>query len=317
MMARQFFTAQLCFLVTGWLCAAYPARAELAHMAMQAPLAGGAVDTSRIVSVGGAVTEILYQLGFADRIIAVDSTSLYPAQAQAKPDVGYMRQLSAEPILALEPTLVLAIEDAGPPEVLTQLKQAGVQVIMIGDTPDASGVAEKITQIAGAVDVPERGMALREQVTHDLEQVRSAIAKRSARPRVLFLLSVGQGGAPMAAGRDTSAAGIIELAGGINAIDAFEGFKPLSPEALVAAAPDFILLTNRSLALLGGKQGVRTLPEISLSSGVAEERIIAMDALLLLGFGPRIAEAASQLAHLLHPELSPVSVMGLSGAAAR
>ncbi len=317
MTARAFLTAQLCFLVTGWLCAAYPARAELARMAMQAPLAGGTVDASRIVSVGGAVTEILYRIGLSDKIIAVDSTSLYPPEAQGKPDVGYMRQLSAEPILALEPTLVLAIEDAGPPEVLAQLKQADVPVIMISDTPDPSGVIHKIMQVADAVGAHERGAALRKQVERELEQVRSAIAKRTARPRVLFLLSVGQGGAPLAAGRDTSAAGIIALAGGINAIDAFEGFKPLSPEALVAAAPDFILVTNRSLALLGGKQGLRAIPEISLSPAIAEERLIAMDGLLLLGFGPRIADAAAQLAQLLHPELPAVSAKGISGVPAR
>lgn len=307
MTIRQFFMAQLGFLMTGWLCAAYPARAELAHMAMQAPLVASPVDTSRIISVGGAVTEILYQLGLADRIVAVDSTSLHPAAARSKPDVGYMRQLSTEPILALEPTLVLAIEDAGPPEVLAQLKQARVPVVMISDIPDPSGVAQKIMQVADVVGAHERGAVLREQVERQLQQVRSAIEKLPARPRVLFLLSVGQGGAPMAAGRNTSAAGIIALAGGVNAIDAFEGFKPLSPEALVAAAPDFILLTNRSLDLLGGKQGVRTLPELSLSSGVAEERIITMEALLLLGFGPRTGEAALQLAQLLHPRFPSAS----------
>src|SRR5215207_8192946 len=72
-------------------------------------------DPARIVSIGGAITEILYALGFDDRLAGVDSTSLYPAAAlRDKPNVGYMRQLSAEGVLGLNPSLVLAAQGSGP-----------------------------------------------------------------------------------------------------------------------------------------------------------------------------------------------------------
>ena len=68
-------------------------------------------NPSRIVSIGGAITEILYALGLEDRIAGVDTTSLFPAAAlREKPNVGYMRQLSAEGVLGLNPSLVFAIE---------------------------------------------------------------------------------------------------------------------------------------------------------------------------------------------------------------
>lgn len=72
----------------------------------------------RIVSVDGAITEIIYALGFADDIVAVDTTSYYPPDVLSKPKVGYLRQLASEPILALNPTVMIAGGDAGPPDIL-------------------------------------------------------------------------------------------------------------------------------------------------------------------------------------------------------
>lgn len=258
-------------------------------------------DSKRVVSVGGAVTEVVYALGLSDRVVAVDSTSRYPDDVTSKPDVGYMRQLAAEPILALEPSLVLAVEDSGPPAVLDQLHEAGVPVVLIPDDPSPRGVLDKITRIAAALGEQEKGRALRARLETELNTLAAAVARLPERPRVLFLLSVGGGGAPLAAGRKTSAAGIVELAGGVNAVDAFEGYKPLSPEAAVAAAPDVILVTNRSLDLLGGEAGLLSIPEISLTPAGQSRRVVAMDGLLLLGFGPRTGVAIEQLARRLHP----------------
>jgi len=261
-------------------------------------------DSRRVVSVGGAVTEIIYALGLSDRVIAVDSTSRYPDEAASKPNVGYMRQLAAEPILALDPSLVLAVQDAGPPAVLGQLREAGLPVVLIPDDPSPRGVIDKIARVAAALNVQEKGRALMARLRAELDALGAAVASLQSRPRVLFLLSVGGGGAPLAAGRKTSAAGIIELAGGVNAVDAFEGYKPLSPEAAVAAAPDVILVTNRSLGLLGGEAGLLGIPEIALTPAGQSRRVVAMDGLLLLGFGPRTGSAIEQLAKQLHPGIT-------------
>ncbi len=260
-------------------------------------------DSSSVVSVGGSVTEIVYALGLADRVIAVDATSLFPAAATELPNVGYMRQLSAEPILALAPSLVLAIEDSGPPAVLDQLREAGVQVVLVPDDPSPQGIVEKIDLISDVMGVSEKGRELSAQVESSLEELRKVVADAGPRPRVLFLLSIGNGGAPLAAGRATSAASIIELAGGDNAIDAFEGYKALSPEALVESAPDVVLVTDRSLGLLGGAETIRKGSEVSQTPAGRDGRIVSMDDLLLLGFGPRTPEAAAELAQKLHPGL--------------
>ena len=260
-------------------------------------------EQDRIVSIGGTVTEIAYALGAGDRIVAVDATSLYPKAATEKPNVGYMRQLAAEPILALEPSLVLAVEDAGPVVVLDQLREAGVAVVTVPDEPSYPGVIDKITRIAEALDATEEGQKLAAHLESEFKTLSAALDGTPDRPRVLFMLSIGQGGVPMAAGRDTSAEGIIHLAGGINAVDAFEGYKPLSPEAAVAAQPDVLLITTRSLGLLGGKAGLLDLPEVAVTPAGQASRILSLDGLLLLGFGPRTGEAVRWLAQQLHPNL--------------
>ena len=258
----------------------------------------------RIVAVGGSVTEIVYALGEANRLLAVDSTSLYPAATGDLPNVGYMRQLSAEPILALGPDLVLAIADSGPPAALEQIEDAGVPLVTVPDDYTPEGVLDKIEVIAAALGVEEKGRALRAEVAAELDAVKAAFGDVSARPRVLFLLTISQGRSTVAAGRRTSAEGIIHLAGGVNAIDGFESYKPLSPEAAVAAAPEVLLVTRRSLALLGGLEGLLSIPEVALTPAAQNGRVVTMDGLLLLGFGPRTAEAAGLLGRELHPEIA-------------
>lgn len=260
-------------------------------------------DNSAVVSVGGSVTEIVYALGLADQVIAVDATSLFPSAATKLPNVGYMRQLAAEPILAMAPSLVLAVEDAGPPAVLDQLREAGLQVVMVPDDPTPQGITKKIDLIANVMGASEKGRVLSAELQTGLKDLRETLSDSGARPKVLFLLSIGNGGAPLAAGQKTSAAAIIELAGGENAIDAFEGYKVLSPEALVEAAPDVVLVTDRSLGLLGGAENILKGPEISQTPAGRDGRLLSMDDLLLLGFGPRTADAAAELAQKLHPGL--------------
>ncbi|HIP80437.1 MAG TPA: hemin ABC transporter substrate-binding protein [Kiloniellaceae bacterium] len=260
-------------------------------------------DGNRVVSVGGSITEIVYALGAGDRLIAVDSTSLHPPEAQGHPDVGYMRRLSAEPILAMKPTLLLAVEDAGPATVLDQLRAAGTKLVIVPDDPSSEGVLKKVSVIAEALGLEDEGQRVSDRLRQDLVRLGEALEDVEHTPSVLFLLSIGRG-APLAAGRETSAASIIELAGGRNAIDAFEGYKPLSPEAMVGAEPDFLLVTDRTLDLLGGEQELLSRPEIAATPAGREARLITMNGLLLLGFGPRTPEAIRNLAAGLHPELS-------------
>jgi iron complex transport system substrate-binding protein len=264
-------------------------------------------DASRIVSVGGAVTEILYALGLKDRIVAVDTTSLFPAEAlKTKPNVGYMRALSAEGVLGLNPSVVLATEGAGPKETISVLESATVPLVRIPDRYTGEGIVEKIKMIADVAGVPNQGKCIAGAVSADLKALEAVRARIKQPKMVMFVLSM-QSGKAMVAGRNTAADGIIKLAGGVNAIDAYEGYKQIADEAVIAAAPDTVLVMQGQQVPLDAK-GVFAHAAFAPTPAAATQSFVAMDGLYLLGFGPRTARAGRDLANALYPSLGRESL---------
>jgi iron complex transport system substrate-binding protein len=249
---------------------------------------------SRIIVAGGSLTEIVHALGAGDRMIARDTTSTFPEAVTALPDAGYVRALSAENLIALDPDLVLAEHDAGPPEAMEVLRRAGIPLVVAPQALDAQGVAAKIATVAEALDLPAEGRALQERVAADLARARTAAASLPRPPRVMFILSM-QGGRLLVAGARTSAAAMIELAGGVNAVTGFDGYKPLTDEAAIAAAPEVILMMDRGGDHAVTMADVAAHPALRLTPAGAAGRVVTMDGLFLLGFGPRSGEAALAL----------------------
>jgi iron complex transport system substrate-binding protein len=258
------------------------------------------VKDGPVVSIGGDVTEMVYALGAGDRVIAVDITSREPKVARDLPQVGYMRQLSAEPILSLSPKLILAIADSGPPPVLDQLKAAGACLALVPDGNSTDAVIKKVEAVAAALGRDAEGAALKEKLAADFGALQSTVAGFEEQPNVLFLFSVGEG-APMVGGRETSADAIIRLSGGRNAIQDFTDFMPVSSEGLIAAQPDVLLVTELTLDKLGGIEGLLARADVAQTPAGKNKRIVSMESLLLLGFGPRTPQAIRDLAVALHP----------------
>lgn len=259
----------------------------------------GAVDRARVVAIGGAVTEILYDLGLEDRVVAVDTTSTEPPRALTdKPNVGYMRALSAEGVLSMAPTLILATEAAGPPEVIDVLAQSSVPLVLVDDDTTPEAVADRIRFVAAVMGAAERGAALAAEVEAAFAALAEARAAVTKPARVLFVLTL-RDGLPMVAGTDTAADSIIRLAGGVNAGAGFTGYKPMTEEAVVASAPDVVLMM-RSAAHAAGAD-VLALPAFRGTPAAAAHRFVTMDGQSLLGFGPRTPAVARQLAAELHP----------------
>ncbi|TYR32475.1 hemin ABC transporter substrate-binding protein [Mesorhizobium microcysteis] len=259
----------------------------------------GQYDSSRVVAIGGSVTEIIYALGEEARLIARDSTSTFPEQALELPDVGYMRALSPEGVLSVDPSLIIALEGSGPPEALEVLEKASVPMVTVPDRFDAEGILEKIRIVGDVLDVEDKAETLASQTDADLKAAQAATADITERKTVLFVLSL-QGGRVLASGTNTAADGIIAIAGGLNAVTDYEGYKQLTDEAIIEAAPDVILAMDR-----GGDHETQVdellrHPAIAATPAAQSKSVVRMDGAFLLGFGPRTAAAARELSSALY-----------------
>lgn len=256
---------------------------------------------TRLVSTSGAITETIYALGAGQELVAVDLSSVHPEEATQLPMIGYARMLSGEGIISMRPTLVLANADAGPPSVIDQLKSAGVNMLFLTNAHNPEAAAERIRLIGQALHKEPEAEKLVAQMTTELQAAREKIARMPARPKVLFIYTRG-GGIMNVAGRGTGGEAIIELAGGVNAVQEYDGYKPLTAEGAVTAAPDFLLISSRGLETSGGIDELLKQPGLVETPAGQARRIVAMDDLLLLGFGPRLGEATRELAEKIHPE---------------
>lgn len=257
------------------------------------------VDSPRLLTLGGSVTEIVVALGAGDLLIARDSTSTYPPEVEKLPDVGYVRALSPEGVLSVAPDLILSEKGAGPAETIAVLEAAGVEFVTMPDDPTPQGVLDKIDAVAQALRLHEKGAALRTEVAAGLEAAQARADAVSERKRVLFVLSL-QSGRVTAGGTGSSAGGIIELAGGVNAAAGFDGYKQMTDEAVIAAAPDMILMMDREGDLSISDADVMAHPALGLTPAAASGNILRMNGMLLLGFGPRTPAAATALHDALY-----------------
>ena len=257
-------------------------------------------DSSRLVSIGGSLTEIIYALGEEEKLVARDQTALFPEAATQLPDVGYMRALAPEGVLSVNPTALLVIEGSGPPEALDVLSHTGAQYQAVPESFSHEGILVKVRAVGQALGVQDKAESLISEIDTALKSVEARTADIAERKRVLFVLST-DGGKIQASGTDTAANGIIELAGAINAVGDYSGYKALTEEAVIEAAPDVILMMDRG----GGDHATTDAdllanPAIALTEAGRNKAIIRLDGAYLLGFGPRTAAAVGELVDALY-----------------
>lgn len=254
----------------------------------------------RIVSLGGSVTEIVYALGAGGEVVARDTSSVYPAEVNRLPDVGYFRTIGAEGVLAQKPTLVLAAQGTGPAAQVEILKNSGARFLHLDASYSADTVLANIAALGDALDRRAEAAALAEKLRARLDAVRASSAG-AAPVRAVFLMGMGEA-ATQAAYDGTAADALIELAGGENPLAGLVGYKPLNAEALVALDPDVIFYGVNPAA------PHRAPPEwIRATRAGRAGRIHALDLGYHLTFGPRLGEAVAEVAALLRPPAPAVA----------
>jgi iron complex transport system substrate-binding protein len=258
-------------------------------------------DTSRLVSIGGSLTEIIYALGEEGRLVARDQTAVYPEAALKLPDVGYMRQLAPEGVLSVNPTALLIIDGSGPKETLDVLIKGSVEIVTVPEGFSHDGIIEKVRVVGKALGVDAKAEELATKLDAELKAAEAITANVPERKRVLFILSM-RDGKVMASGSDTAADGIIKLAGGVNAVEGYSGYKALTDEAIVTAKPDVILMMSREGGHVITDDVLFAQSGIAMTPAAANKAIVRIDGAYALGFGPRTASAITDLATSLYGE---------------
>jgi iron complex transport system substrate-binding protein len=267
------------FLFLAACVAAFPAWAE-------APM--------RIVSLSGSLTEIVAELGLADRLVGVDRSSLRPVEATRRlPKVGGPRSVSVESVLAVSPTVVVAYEDVQPAETLPRLGSLGVKVVAARRLSTVDGAKEKIRTLAEGLGRAERGREILDAIDRNLVWP-AGKPEPARRLRAVFIYTMGNGPL-MVSGSGTGAEALMAAAKVDNAVTGFTDYRPLNAEALAAADPDIVILLDRALERIGGRDGLAAMPGMRESGALRDGRIVVDDESAYIGMGPSIGAAVRTL----------------------
>lgn len=255
-------------------------------------------DVSRIIPLWDSISEVVFALGLGGNVVGRDTSTTF-AQAKKLPLVTRAHDITAESVLSLRPTLVLADEQSGPPEALRQIRDVGIPVVVFERPTSVAGIGTHITKVAAALGVVGNGAVLATRTENQIDRVRADGSTRSARPRVAFLYLRGNAGVSLIAGPGSGVDSMIEAAGGRNAGTAIKlanPFTPLTSEALVKAQPDVILMTTTGLESVGGIDGLLEVPGVAQTPAGRHRRIVTMEDGLLFSFGTRTPAALRTLA---------------------
>jgi iron complex transport system substrate-binding protein len=263
-------------------------------------------DVSRIVALSGDFSEILWDLGLGPNLVGVDLGSVYPKEEMRyKPKVGVEFRLLPEPILSLEPTVAIGDIDAQPRSVIDQVRAAGVPVVIFPRFEGITAPADKIRAVADVVGLHDAGESLAASVQAEIDAALAPVADTTSRPRVAVVY-IASRNTMLMLGSNTVFDGVLAAVGAVDVGPPAggDGFVALTPEALVAAAPDVIITAQRGFDGMGGMDGFLAIPGVAQTPAGIDRRILVYEDLYLLGFGPRTGQLLTQLVADLHPELA-------------
>jgi iron complex transport system substrate-binding protein len=253
------------------------------------------------VALSGDLTEGVFKLGFGDSVVATDVTTVHPPEAVGLPIIGVGRFLNAEAVLAQEPTLVIGDTQTAPLVAIEQIRSAGVPVVILEVPTTFEGLYAKVAGLAEALGVPERGGELVQEMRSTVDAALSNAVPFNTKPKIAFVYSRGPD-VMLLFGSEMTTQPMIEAAGGVDvgAASGVTGTVSVTPEAIVAAAPEVIIITSEGLDALGGIDGLLQMPGFAETPAGRDRRVLDYPEGDFLTFGPRIGESLELLITELH-----------------
>ncbi|MFJ8477065.1 hemin ABC transporter substrate-binding protein [Kitasatospora sp. NPDC094011] len=260
-------------------------------------------SAERIIPLNGSLAELVFSLGLGPEVVARDVSTTFQ-QAAALPVITQAHDVSAEGVLSLHPTVVLADRSTGPAEAIDQIRAAGVPLLVLDDAKKLADVGPRIDTVAAALGVPDAGGQLKERTEQRITAARAAAPAAAHRPKVAFLYLRGSASVYLLGGPASGAGSLIEAVGGEDAGTAAGltgDFTPLTSEALVKAAPDAILVMSKGLDSVGGVDGLLKLPGVAQTPAGLDRRVVSIEDGQLLSYGPRTPQVLQEITAQLHP----------------
>ncbi|APS21926.1 MULTISPECIES: heme/hemin ABC transporter substrate-binding protein [Streptomyces] len=261
-------------------------------------------STDRIVPLTGSLSEIVFTLGFGKQVVARDITATFE-QASRLPVVTRAHDVSAESVLSLKPTIVLADTTTGPSEAIDQIRDAGIPLLVVEPAKGLSDVGRRIDTVAEALGVPSAGTELKERTEKRIADVQKSIPDHAdgKKPRVAFLYLRGSASVYLLGGAESGASSLLEAAGAVDAgkesgLD--KDFTAITSEALAKAAPDAILLMTKGFESVGGMDGLVKIPGIAETPAGMDRRVVTVDDGVLLNYGPRTDRVLTEIVEQLY-----------------
>lgn len=273
--------------------------ADTSGAQIQAPNA----DLQRIVTTDGALTEMVYALGKGDQVIAADASAYWPISVKKKPNIGYVRNLSAEGILSVKPGLLINSTEAGPPNVIQQLRASGTPMVDVTDEHAGDmfkNIPAQLRQVGKILNAEAKANELAAAVEADLKMAREMGQKKGQQETVLFIFN--HSGRFTVGGKDTPAHDMIELVGLKNAAEGVCKWKPLSPESLLTLNPDWVIIADSGK--LNREAALKALSDNGWDKTKAgqKQRLVMVNSIKFLGKGPRVGVAALELIKAIYPD---------------
>ncbi|MGC0364195.1 iron complex transport system substrate-binding protein [Rhodococcus sp. 27YEA15] len=265
-------------------------------------------DNSRIVAADryGTLAATTVALGLGDKLVGRDTAAKFPSVADVPVVTVGGQSLNTEAILNLNPTVVLTDTSIGPQSVQDQLRAAGVAVVFFDPTRTLAGLSGQIQAVADALGVPAQGEALVDRTASEITDARSLVPGEEQPLKIAFLYMRGSA-ITMIGGKGSGADSLIDALGGIDAGSASgitSQFVPITSEALIAAAPDALLMMTDGLASIGGIDGLEKIPGIAQTPAGKNKRVVDMADGVLLSFGPNTGRVMQALAQAFYQPAS-------------
>lgn len=271
-------------------------------------------NADRIIGldIAGSIGATLFGLGAGDQVIGRDTSTTFAEAVELPLVTSGGHSINSEAVIALRPDLIITDGTVGPIDVVLQLREAGIAVVFVDTEPSLEGIGELAEQVAAAIGAPEAGHALATRLGDEVSAKVAEIASLAPsgagdRLRMIFLYLRGSSGIYYLFGEESGADTLIESVGGIDVAGeiGWDGMKPMTDEALVAANPDLILVMTDGLASAGGIDGLlESKPAIALTRAGQNKRFVDMADGDILSFGPRTPGVLDALARAIYAPTS-------------